>query len=271
MDFKKYKYFYVNGTSHVEGGGLEEPELRDGISSARNSYEKIHNVTWKNRTEVNFGKRLSEIIGIPCINEAKCGGSLNRIIRKTYDFIYQNWSERNKFFIILEKPDPFRTEVYDNELKKYFIVNSDSAPKERDFLYATLDYYGKENTDYIINNQSKFKEWHNRHFCYVENLKETEKSFVGLYSFCKLNNIKIFVMNHTEIYFKECFNSEDVIKLNDVLTFCKKHDLIITNETYGEFSDYHPGYFGHIEYAKELSKILGWEGEYPNFPEYKRK
>jgi hypothetical protein len=78
-------------------------------------------------------------------------------------------------------------------------------------------------------------------------------------------------MNHTEIYFKECFNSEDVIKLNDVLTFCKKHDLIITNETYGEFSDYHPGYFGHIEYAKELSKILGWEGEYPNFPEYKRK
>jgi hypothetical protein len=29
MDLSKYKYFYVNGSSYCEGGGLEEPEIRD--------------------------------------------------------------------------------------------------------------------------------------------------------------------------------------------------------------------------------------------------
>ena len=101
MDFTKYKYFYVNGSSHVEGGGLEE------MSLVKNSvipfYEKKYNVSWKTRKDVNFGTRLSEIINVKCINEAKCGGGPERVIRMTYEFIYNNWKDRNNFFIILEK------------------------------------------------------------------------------------------------------------------------------------------------------------------------
>jgi hypothetical protein len=62
MDFSKYKLFYVNGSSNVVGGGLEEPEIRP--DSFRPVYEKLYGVTWKNREEVNFAKRLSDIIGV---------------------------------------------------------------------------------------------------------------------------------------------------------------------------------------------------------------
>ena len=83
IDFSKYKFFYVNGSSFTEGGGLEEPEIR--TTSLIPIYEKEYGVTWKNRAEVNWGKRLSEIIGIPCINEAQSGAGPMRSIRMTYD------------------------------------------------------------------------------------------------------------------------------------------------------------------------------------------
>ena len=59
MDFNKYNYFYVNGSSHCEGGGLEESDIRG--FGAHALYKKLYNVNWKNREEVNFGYRLSKI------------------------------------------------------------------------------------------------------------------------------------------------------------------------------------------------------------------
>jgi hypothetical protein len=100
MDFSKYKFFYVNGTSHTEGGGLEEPAIRS--KSVLPIYKKIHNVEWNNRTEINYGKRLEQILGIKCINEAISGGGLSRVVRTTYDFIFKHWDDRDNFFIILD-------------------------------------------------------------------------------------------------------------------------------------------------------------------------
>ena len=75
LDFSKYKFFYVNGCSFTEGGGLEEPKIRD--KSLRPFYEKYYNVTWKNRLEVNWAGRLSQISKIP----------VNKLIKK---FVYSN-------------------------------------------------------------------------------------------------------------------------------------------------------------------------------------
>jgi hypothetical protein len=264
MHFQKYKYFYINGTSHSEGGGLEEPEIRS--TSVRAMYEKKYGITWKNRSEINFGKRLSDIIGIPCINEAKCGSSLNRIIRTTYDFIYKNWDDRHDFFIILEKPDPSRAEVYDNESNQYFIINSIHKPNiksEFEFLYATREYWSDITKDEDERNQFKFEKWYNNHFCYDENFNENEKSLIGLYSFCKQNGIKIILMEENFHYFKECFLSEDIIDIGDISTYCEDNKMTITHELSDiNYIDGHPGYFGHIEYAKLLARFLGWDGEF---------
>ena len=259
MDFTNYKYFYVNGSSHVEGGGLEE------MSLVKNSvipfYEKKYNVTWKTRKDVNFGTRLSEIINIKCINEAKCGGGPERVIRMTYEFIYNNWRDRNNFFIILEKPSADRFEFnYNNE---FYIGNSTHKTNSNttEFLFATRDYHNKlkYNDDKI--NQNLFLNYHNNFINYRENVKKFDFGFIGLYSFCKRNKIKIFLMMGNDFYFNDTYDFKDIIifeenGLSDIFTFCKKNKLTITDETNGEYQDFHPGYFGHLEYAKELSKFL---------------
>jgi len=262
MDLTKYKYFYVNGTSHCEGGGLEEPEISD--HSILGEYQKKYNVTWNNRSEINFGQRLSEIIGIPCINEGKCGGGMERLVRKTYEFIDKNWYEKDKFFLILEKPDSTRFEFFFNETKDYYISNSNftGLNSELEFSYSTRSYFDEYKNEIDKKYQDKFKQFFLDFFNYDENLKKNEQQFIGLYSFCKINNIKIFLMSPNDLYFKKCFLRDDIISFtkynydSDIWNWCKKKKLLIKDELSDENGDFHPGYFGHIEYAKELSKFL---------------
>ena len=178
MDLTKYKYFYVNGSSYCEGGGLEEPEIRG--DSVICEYEKQYGVTWSNRTEVNFGKRLSDIIGIPCINEAKCGGGMERLVRKTYDFIDNNWFQKDKFFLILEKPDATRSEFYFNELNDYFIANSNFIGPNRtlEFGYSTRAYFDKTIYEADEKYQNKFKQWFLDFFKLEENLKKMNNNLL---------------------------------------------------------------------------------------------
>jgi hypothetical protein len=262
MDLSKYKYFYINGSSYCEGGGLEEPEISN--DSVLSEYQKKYNVTWNNRSEVNFGQRLSEIIDIPCINESACGGGTERLVRKTYEFIDNNWFERDKFFIILERPDSTRSEFYFNKLKDYYISNSifKNGNYDLEFSYATRSYYNEKINEVDKKYQDKFKQWFLDFFNLEENIKKNEQQFVGLYSFCKMNKIKIFVMSPNDFYFKKCFNREDIIRFDeysngdDIAGWCKNNNLLIKDELGNGFNDFHPGYFGHIEYAKELSKFL---------------
>ena len=36
-------------------------------------------------------------------------------------------------------------------------------------------------------------------------------------------------------------------------------------------NDLHPGFFGHIEYAKRMAYYLGWTGNLPDFPIYSKQ
>lgn len=262
MDLSKYKYFYVNGSSYCEGGGLEEPEIRD--DSVIPEYQKQFGVTWSDRSEVNFGKRLSDIIGIPCINEAKCGGGMERLVRKTYDFIDTHWHEKDEFFLILEKPDSTRFEFYFNEIKDYYIANSvfKNEDYNLEFSYATRSYNNKLLNEFDKKYQDKFKQYFLDFFNLEENIRKNEQQFIGLYSFCKMNNIKVFVMSPNNLYFKDCFDTNDIISFtdhsigDDIAGWCKNNNLLIKDEIGEQYRDFHPGYFGHLEYAKELTKFL---------------
>lgn len=271
-DFSKYKFFYVNGCSFTEGGGLEEEEISE--NSVIPIYKKLYGIKWNSRNEVNYGKRLEEIIGIKCINDAKCGAGLDRVVRTTYDFIYKNWDDKDKFFIILEKPDASRSDVFYNKKNDYFIVNSDLKNK-KDFIFknATIEYYNKKypKNDEDIKN---FQMWFKNHYNFEQKVLQDEKLFIGLYSFCKLNSIKIFVMESNTILFRECFEKNDIIKFTDnngfdtIDNWCFDNQMTIAQELHNLSNDWHPGYFGHIEYAKLLSKFLGWNGGFPNWPNY---
>ena len=269
MDLSKYKLFYVNGCSHVEGGGLEETAIRP-VFSIQPLYEKKFGITWNNRKEINFATRLSEIIGIPCINEGRSGGSADRVVRMTYDFLFDNWERKDEMFLILEKPDPGRSDIWLNALKSYFIVNTykHGISGELKVLKATREHWNSEYDSADWLERHKFQAWFENHYNFDEKFKQDEKWFIGLYSFCKLNNIKVFVMMRNEIYFDECFDKEDIIIFDgykpntcDIETWVQSNGMTINDELDGKVDDQHPGYYGHIEYAKELAKFLGYKGE----------
>jgi hypothetical protein len=273
-DFSKYKFFYVNGSSHTIGGGLETSKIRS--KNSVKSYNEKYGVIWDDNYCVNWPYRLSEIIKIPVINEATSGAGPDRSIRMTYDFINKHWKDRDKFFIILENPDSSRCDVFYKKLNSYFIVNTQTTTDKLE--YATREYFNKKIDDSM--HQSDFNDWVNRHFKLEEKINQDEKSLIGLYSFCKLHNIKIYLMRNNWSIFTDIICDSDIINFDkskkdnfdSIFEWCERNKLLIIDEVgiYDNFYDKHPGYFGHIEYAKKLAKFLGWSSEYPKYPIYKK-
>jgi hypothetical protein len=189
----------------------------------------------------------------------------------TYDFIYKNWNERDKFFIILERPDSSRSDVYNAIIDEYFIVNSNVIDSKHTIAGASRDYFNPKLKKVDEKFKDVFTNWYKNHYNFENNIMQDEKAFVGLYSFCKLNQIKIILMNKNQLIFDDVFDSNDIIKFSndnqsdDIYNWCLRNKLTIRDEVSDEMIDYidtHPGYFGHIEYAKNLAKFLGWDSEY---------
>jgi hypothetical protein len=114
-----------------------------------------------------------------------------------------------------------------------------------------------------------FKNWFDNHYDFEQKFLQDEKSFIGLYSFCKQNSIKIFLMESNEYLFKDCFDSSDIIQFSkmgyngncNINDWCYFNNLSILHELNGHSDDGHPGYFGHIEYAKQLALFLDFKGK----------
>lgn len=263
MSFYGYEKFYVNGCSHSQGGGLEGPERRD--DSVFHLYKEKYGIQkWEDRTRLNFAHHLSELIGIPHLNEAESGGGTERVVRMAYNWIYDNWDIRDKIFLVLENPDPSRFEVYYRPLDTYFILNSSINGDNGKFLSAVRKYYGESSKEANEDRQLEFLflKWFGLHANIRENWKKIERDFVGLYSFCKLNGIKIFLMTPNNVMFKECFDKNDIIKFGndeknyDICSWASDNKKTIRDELDGKSSDGHPGYFGHKEYAKLLKNFI---------------
>ena len=263
-DFSKYKLFYVNGSSFTEGGGLEEESISKKSVSLQ--YKKQHNVIWENRKEVNWGNRLSKIIKIKCINESKSGAGVERLVRKTYEFIFNNWDIKDKFFIILELPSPDRIELFLNKANDYYILNLQN--KNTNFISSTRDYFTEEYKKFDEEHHNIMQKYMNNHFSYEEKVLSDDRLTIGLYSFCKLNKIKVYLDRTTHFYFQNTIDKNDLL-FKDVYNWCIDKNLTIANEISGSdpLSNKHPGFFGHIEYAKELAKFLGWNSDIDIFKE----
>lgn len=265
MSFLGYEAFYVNGSSHSQGGGLEGPELKN--DSVFSLYKKKWGVSkWGDRSELNFAARLSELIGIPYTNEAESGGGTERAVRMAYDWILENWERKDKIFLILEHPDPSRFEVYYRPLDSYFILNSSINPgKGLAIFESAVRKYYNDSTD-MMNEDKRleflFVKWFNNHANVKENWKTIDRDFVGLYSFCKVNGIKMFPMTANSFIFRESFDKNDIIKFGndeknyDICSWAFNNQKTIQDELDGEVPDKHPGYFGHIEYAQLLKTFL---------------
>jgi hypothetical protein len=75
------------------------------------------------------------------------------------------------------------------------------------------------------------------------------------------------MMHNTFSFCPNVIDDRDIVffekrDYDDIYNFCSRHKMTISDELskFGiKTNDNHPGYFGHIEYAKKLYKFLSSE------------
>tara|TARA_Y100000389_G_C17416312_1_gene493914 strand:+ start:868 stop:1605 length:738 start_codon:yes stop_codon:yes gene_type:complete len=122
-----------NGCSHTAGAELEYPQQGDCYSKA-------------------WPKHLADSLGYDHINLSMSGASVARIIRTTYEFIYE-WiclgKSTKDLLAVIMWPGIYRTEVYAEQLHNYnfdnnwtpIIIGNDNHYKKR--FSPSLYYYYK--------------------------------------------------------------------------------------------------------------------------------
>ena len=110
MKYKTFDTIYVNGCSHTAGGGLYEEKIKD-------YYKENFNVEWSTERDVNFPKYISDHFNVKLVDESKCGSGAPRLVRTTFDYIFNVGLEQAKktLFIFQINTPVHRLEFYCNE------------------------------------------------------------------------------------------------------------------------------------------------------------
>jgi hypothetical protein len=117
---KQFSKIYINGSSLSCGGSLH---LK---SEAANHYFNEKNVEkWTNPKDISYGNVLGNILNAEIINEAKEGGGLDRLIRKTYEYISSKpQRELSQTLFLFDIPlQPARFEVFSRKHNDWFTVS----------------------------------------------------------------------------------------------------------------------------------------------------
>ncbi len=272
---QKFKLAYFNGCSFTQGGGLEtsldvdwneldkdgiEKPLDDGRRDVLRIYKETYGIPyWKTRLDVAYPSIFADISKIQTINDAQSGGGIERIVRTTYDFISENWEDRDKILLILELADFTRLEFYSNTFNQYTLFNYTIHPEKNiiDEWFNCRDYAKRTYSD--DNNHLKpiltpfVKECLNP----KQIFQKLTRELLTFLSFLKLNGITFYItedLNYELIGMKEFIFSEYVLPMGSPYVWAQNNRGRIVDEV--TIEDVHPGVLGHRGYAKELASYL---------------
>ena len=268
---KNIKLIYCNGCSHSAGGGLElTATLNDNKTFVRDYYKDTYNVWWDTQEEVTYSHKLANIIGCEVVNDSASGGGTGRSIRMAYDFVKNNWKQRDELFLILELPSLARLDLFSKKLNDYIIFNiqynsNNYNDEVYNDIFATRKYSTEETfmdftTIGVKNLKVYLENFHSR----KEEFKKILRELNTFLSFLKFNNIKF-------IFFEGEFNAgiDSIFKMNNMLKlqigkklYTDFHQFSVdTKTTISEDTDLltmdlHPGYFAHIKFAELLDGYI---------------
>jgi len=114
----KFDTVYVTGCSFSEGGGLYD-------IPTKKLYKELYDVSWDDFHEVTYGGRVAKKLNAKLVMDAKCGGGLERVIRKFWEFVKDKSNEElNKVLFLIEAPGAQqRLDFYSSKDRKHFVVN----------------------------------------------------------------------------------------------------------------------------------------------------
>jgi len=238
------KYLYVNGCSMSDGSCLIP------YSDERIKRLGLNQTNWDIGFDERWSKLLSDKLGLEEINEARHGGSNDRIVRITIEWCNNNQDKINDTLFVIGWTHYNRFEFWDNYLDRYVQVsNGEPTHNDRDDkrLRKIVEEYWKERHNFI---QQKNK--------YIRDI-------ILLQSFFKSNNLFY-------LFLDAIGNQMDIIKNHKYNSFIDEKNWWNYNESINSFAnlagylnsfgiDYedgsgHPGIEAHKELSEQLYEIL---------------
>jgi len=238
------KYLYVNGCSMSDGSCLIP------YSDERIKILGLNQTNWDIGFDERWSKLLSDKLGLEEINEARHGGSNDRIVRMTIEWCNNNQDKINDTLFVIGWTNYDRFEFWDNYLDRYVQVsNGEPTHNDRDDkrLRKVVEEYWKERHNFI---QQKNK--------YVRNI-------ILFQSFFKSNNLFY-------LFLDAIGNQMDIIKNHKYNSFIDEKNWWNYNESINSFADLagylnsfgidyedgsgHPGIEAHKELSEQLYEIL---------------
>jgi hypothetical protein len=249
MSSSKFDTLYVGGSSFSEGGGLYQPDIRD-------LYKEVYDVEWNHFHEVTYGYRVAQELDVDLVMDAKCGGGLERLVRKFQSYVKNKTSkELDRTLFLIEPPTAKgRLDLYSNSEEKYFMVNTnDVKGKWQTEVGISFDYAMGENNDTQNRSESRLRPGV---ISYLQDFYDIDKyddkirgNFMFMISYMLYKKLNFLVLTSSLSGF-----GRDIRKhlIYDIFEWSKINKLTIKDELKDKSNDEHPGYFGH----KEFSEII---------------
>jgi hypothetical protein len=238
---------FVSGGSHCIGGGFNWENVVD-------VYRTEMNINIENGFDITYPKLLGNYFNSDVIFEGEFGGSINRMIRKTYEYIFNNNVADTLF--ILEVPPGWRDEFYSNELNRNVNMTIGNILSPDD------------NTDVANGNDVKdlhkiHKDITNYFYNFIDYEIDKRKwmySLIGLLSYFQLHKLKYIVMDNGDLqqFLKSQNKSEDDYNLlwfdkgNSLNNWINENGLTIKLETNNKSNDEHLSIKGHQMVAEKI-------------------
>jgi hypothetical protein len=212
---------YVNGCSWTDGDTFDTSGLLDKLGLP------------KPGKQYAYPKLVSDHYGLKLVDESRYGGSLNRVVRMTWEYIATQADVSNTLFI-LEIPNGFRDEIYSSEYDTYINVTSGNLSGAQDI--TEMDTVWKKTKKDIFRYYERF--WDYGKFRFKEYI-----NFMSLINFLKQRTNNIFIIQYDEIF------SHEYVKFGNNLL--DKDNLIkLTHPSFGKGKVY-----DNIWHMSESEKI----------------
>jgi hypothetical protein len=194
-----FKKIYANGCSFTGAGGLN-------FAYVRKKYLEILGIKLDDDyIQYAYPNIVASKLTIDVQNEAVSGGSMNRLIRKTYQYVYDNQSSISETLFILELPPQWREEVYSNYLDRLMNVTWGTIKEPAtDMTDVALGYDIGDLKKIHKELESYFYNFINTDFEY----KKSMNNFLGLMYFLKYNNAKVILIDNT--FFEEFLQTNNL-------------------------------------------------------------
>lgn len=264
MNLSYKKYLYVNGSSVSAGGGFESYTVRKDI---RDEYHAIGMNVPETQIECSYSQMISKELDLKLINDSKSGSGVDRLVRKTLQFILDNSDKINETIFIFEIQMGLRLDWYVKDWNKYGVLNASYVPSQKNgniYPFTLVQEWHHDD----VNKQNEWNQKYDRDINgYLNNFfshdihfqRESDKILMFI-SFLNQLNLDYLVSfpkflpdSHQKIISNIIPTEKNLNNLfldMDIWEFCRKFQLLIRQEI--SHSDNHIGYQGN----KKISRII---------------